>query len=565
MAYKNLINNRNSGTDVYTQTKPNQVKSSDGAWVFPVSPEVSYERFLVLGTENNTYYANSKKLTDNAFTIFDKMIAEDGGYAFVDKAREFSVSGRIPHNRTALLALAYALARADSGGKNAVIAALPQVARTASDLFLFVEYATQFRGWGRKMREAVSEWYMAKDVEEAAYQAVKYQSRKRDIAQGAGNKGYSHAALLKLAHISPATPSHNALFRWIRGYDVDFDYLPEACRIYDEIKRATSPAVVAKIIHGYNQSHTRGKITHEFIPTRFQNAPIVWEALLKDMPINAMLQNLGRLTAYGVLNSWDNQNFVENAITDSQRLRYGRVHPVVVLKHLQDYKLGRHTRGILKWSPIAKIAGAIETAFYESFNYVQPIGKNILIGLDVSGSMGLNITGSLNLTAREASVVMAMSYLRKESNIILTSFSSPNYRSYGYGRRIDNYSDVDYGIEYVSNITKHTSLNEAVSIVQNMRFGATQLSLPMMLATRDNLDIDVFMIFTDSELNTGGIHPHEALNRYRQKANKPRAALIVNGMIANDISIADPSDRYSLDVAGFDTAVPNIIREFVNL
>jgi 60 kDa SS-A/Ro ribonucleoprotein len=40
------------------------------------------------------------------------------------------------------------------------------------------------------------------------------------------------------------------------------------------------------------------------------------------------------------------------------------------------------------------------------------------------------------------------------------------------------------------------------------------------------------------------------------------ARLVVVGMVANEFSIADPKDPGMLDVVGFDTAVPEILRQF---
>ena len=58
-----------------------------------------------------------------------------------------------------------------------------------------------------------------------------------------------------------------------------------------------------------------------------------------------------------------------------------------------------------------------------------------------------------------------------------------------------------------------------------------------------------------------GTHPHQALNAYRQSTSIP-ARLVVVGMTATDFTIADPTDAGMLDVAGFDTAVPNLISGF---
>lgn len=43
----------------------------------------------------------------------------------------------------------------------------------------------------------------------------------------------------------------------------------------------------------------------------------------------------------------------------------------------------------------------------------------------------------------------------------------------------------------------------------------------------------------------------------------PDAKLIVMGMTARECSIADPTDAGMLDICGFDSAVPELVRDFV--
>jgi 60 kDa SS-A/Ro ribonucleoprotein len=49
---------------------------------------------------------------------------------------------------------------------------------------------------------------------------------------------------------------------------------------------------------------------------------------------------------------------------------------------------------------------------------------------------------------------------------------------------------------------------------------------------------------------------------YREKTGIP-AKLVVQAFVPNRFSIADPDDAGMLDVIGFDTAVPTLIRDFV--
>ena len=74
--------------------------------------------------------------------------------------------------------------------------------------------------------------------------------------------------------------------------------------------------------------------------------------------------------------------------------------------------------------------------------------------------------------------------------------------------------------------------------------------------------IDVFVVYTDSETWAGKIHPTAALQRYRTEMNRPNAKLIVVGMQSNGFTIADPNDKGMLDVVGFDSAAPQVMSLF---
>ena len=96
-----------------------------------------------------------------------------------------------------------------------------------------------------------------------------------------------------------------------------------------------------------------------------------------------------------------------------------------------------------------------------------------------------------------------------------------------------------------------------------MNFGSTDCAQPMIYALEKKIEVDVFIVYTSSETSVGKIHPSEALKKYRKKMNRPQAKLIVMAMKVNNFSIADPKDRGMLDIAGFDSSVPDIICEFV--
>lgn len=70
-----------------------------------------------------------------------------------------------------------------------------------------------------------------------------------------------------------------------------------------------------------------------------------------------------------------------------------------------------------------------------------------------------------------------------------------------------------------------------------------------------------FQIYTDNDTWAGDIKPFQALRDYRQKMGRD-AKLAVIATYASEFTIADPSDKGMLDVAGFDTSVPNVLASF---
>ena len=111
------------------------------------------------------------------------------------------------------------------------------------------------------------------------------------------------------------------------------------------------------------------------------------------------------------------------------------------------------------------------------------------------------------------------------------------------------------------NLSAKASLDTVLRKISGIPFGPTDCSLPMLWALKFKIPVEVFMIWTDNETWAGAMHPSEALKEYRSRMGI-NAKLIVCATEASSFSIADPSDRGMLDIAGFDSATPQIISEF---
>ena len=70
------------------------------------------------------------------------------------------------------------------------------------------------------------------------------------------------------------------------------------------------------------------------------------------------------------------------------------IHPFKILIGLVQYRHGRGDKGSLAWIPNKKILEALDNAFYQAFDKVEPTGKKYFLGVDVSGSMSQPVLGS---------------------------------------------------------------------------------------------------------------------------------------------------------------------------
>ncbi|WP_336081560.1 TROVE domain-containing protein [Nocardia sp. SSK8] len=518
------------GTPQTSPADPRQVRGDAGGFVFEITPRARLRRFLTLGTESGTYYVSAATLTaDNAAFVLG--YAREHTADLVREIVEISTSGRAPRANPALFALAAAASVGDLDGRRAALAALPLVARTGTHLFLFAGYAEQFRGWGRGLQRAVVNWYLDKPVDALAFQVVKYRQRE----------GWSHRDLLRLAHPATTEDERSRLFDWICGRAPTLDGLA----LVDGFQRAQSAPVaqVPELVREY-------RLSWEMLPDAALNSAPVWEALLDNgLPQTALLRQLPRLTRLGLLDPLGSRTAAVCAqLTDLDRLRKARVHPVAALIAQRTYASGRSARGSGTWTPSAPVVEALDAAFYAAFGTVEATGLRHLLALDVSGSMVSAISG-LPLSAREASAALAL----------VTARIEPRHQIVGFTSAGKGWQGAE-GLTELA-ISPRQRLDDAVRTVSGLPFGGTDCSLPILHALDKGIEVDVFSVYTDNETWAGSVHPHQALARYRREVN-PRAKLVVVGMTATKFSIADPDDAGMLDVAGFDAAVPSLLADF---
>lgn len=511
-------------TKVTPQSQPipgaPQVVNSAGGYTFQLDCWGRLERFLILGCEGNTYYASEQKLTvENAQGVLE--CARQDLPRTIQTIVQISDSGRAPKNDPAIFALGLLL------GNNFVVPpeAMAKVCRIGTHLFQLAETVNQTRGWGRSMRKLFSHWYLSQKPDDLAYQVCKYQQRN----------GWSHRDVLRLCHAKTDNALLNSVLRYAVKDEYDLECAPRIIGAAKVAKTADA-SVTCQLIKDE-------RLPRECVQTQHLNSPAVWEALLEQMPITAMLRNLGKMSQVGLLGPLSQAaQTIASRITDVERLKKGRVHPIQLLMALKVYQQGRGEKGKLTWTPVPQVVDALDEAFYLAFQAVEPTNKRWLVGLDVSGSMGCGqIAGCAGLTPCMGAAAMAMVLLQTEPQCYVHGFA-------------DTFRDLG--------MSKRDRLDMAMQRAQMHNFGRTDCAVPMLHALKHRIPVDCFLVITDNETWAGSIHPSQALQQYRS-AMGINAKCIVMGMTATDFTIADPRDPGMLDVVGFDAACPTVMADFV--
>ena len=534
------------------RARKDQVENNAGGFVFQLDCWKRLDRFLILGCDGPTYYASEKAHSVQASEAVKECIESDGPRT-VARIVEISDAGRAIKNDPAIFALAMCAGATNEATRRAALAAIPKVYRIGTHLFHFAEDVEKFRRWGRSLRTAVGGWYNAQKPDALALQVIKYQQRD----------GWSHKDVLRLSHPKPATPEHRAILRYVQLGAGEMGKVREGKRDKDPITADKLPA----IIQAFEEIHSEGvdkkravdliathKLPHECVPNELKGDPKIWEAMLPSMGITALIRNLGKLSSIGMTKGLSSTTKdLASRISDAAILKKGRVHPMTILYAMKTYASGHGLKGSLSWDPERMIVDALDEAFYLSFGNIESAGKATMLALDISGSMSSSMGGT-NVSCREASSAMAMVTARTEKNWMCVGFTSGGG---GYGGRWDAGRN---GLTKID-ISPRQRLDDICKKTDALPMGGTDCALPMVYATQEKLEVDVFTVYTDSETWAGSIQPFQALQQYRQKSGR-NAKLIVVGMTATEFSIADPRDAGMLDVVGFDTSTPNAMAEF---
>lgn len=498
-------------------------KNLAGGMSFKADKWIALRRWLLTGSMTNLYHQNSTQMTELNIELLSECVKIDA----IKVAEEILyASSKGLSNHTPLLALVY-LSMGEFVAKKKFRDIFNTIVRTGSHLYEFFSYCKALRGFGKTIHKAVGSWLDSRDAKELEYQFLKYQQRD----------GWSARDVLRLMKPKTEDEAKNFVYKWAVGKADRMNelYAPRIT-VYESLKKDKkwSDDEVVSFINEYN-------LTHEMIPANIKRTTPIWEALYHKMPVGATIRNLGNLTDKGVFSNLSNINILEKRLS-KEVLSKGRVHPLTIANAYKVYANGCGIRGNLSWNVIPRICDALEEAIETAFDVIEPTNKVFYHALDISPSMKSGNVGNLMMTPREIEAIMALTSIRSEKNYFVGGFAS------------------DF-IE-LSDFRKTMSFSNALEffILRSRGWGGTNAASAYKYATYNKIYADVFVFWTDSESWMGG-HPAQALAEYREKVNKNAKAIYVTLTAYGDhISLVDPKDSNSYDLAGFSSETPKLIQ-----
>jgi len=532
MNYNNYLDPKNTPMSRKIPGRSGEMKETlAGSYAFKANDWAVLKRWLLTGSLHNAFYQNSDDMTEKNVEVLTSCIKQDAERV----ARETIYARTKGINfHTPILALVH-LSMGSFNAKKKFREIFNDIIKTASNLYEFMSYTKALRGMGKTIHKAVLNWLKTKDAKELEYQFLKYQNRY----------GWTGRDVLRIMKPKTENRLKNSVYKWMvgRGFEKhvivsqDFTekYSLDRISAYEEMKKNNlTENQIIQTIYGLN-------LTHEMIPGNVKRTKEIWNALFQKMPLTATIRNLGNLTSKDIFYDRNNVKILEERLS-KENLKKGMIHPLVLASAYSVYKGGHSIRGTLIWKPMPVVEDLIENAIESAFEILEPTGKIFFHALDVSGSMTSPTIGNLSLTPVQIESIIALATMRAEKDYFVGGFSN-------------------YFIE-LNNFRRTSSFRDVIDCkhLEGISFSGTNAAAAFEYATENKIYTDVFVCWTDNE-SWLGIHPALALKEYRNKINPEAKAIYITLQTYGDkITLVDPKDNNSYDIAGFSSDTIKLIQ-----
>ena len=386
---------------------PANTRNEAGGRAYTLEPKHALAQLAATGCFNGTYYAQANEQLATLKTLVDQVTDNTFLAKLAVYSRERAMMKDMP------VALLLALSKRDPALFRKVFDRVVDNGRTLRTLVQFVR-SGQFgrKGLSYSLQRAVQRWLNAASVEKLLSASIGNDPSLRDV--------------LRLARPTPLDNAHRALFGWLTDKPVEKwapateTDLPEEVMALAAFRKAESAEAQILIL---GNMHARWDLLADTA-----QGPAVWAAIARKMGPQALRMNLNTLVRHGVIGPDDNREMVDYVaarLANPDEIRRSRQFPYQFLAaymHASD-------------EIPQKIKTALHKAAEIACGNVPELPGPVVIGLDVSGSMGTAVTGNRGRGATskmrcvDVAALFAAAILRRNPESVVIPFDTAAYEA----------------------------------------------------------------------------------------------------------------------------------------
>ena len=322
-------------------------RNEAGGLAYARRPQSALALYAATGCLNNTFYASAEEQLDYVLDLCAQVEP-----AFVAKTAIYTRQRGHMKDMPALLLASLTARDGEVFGR-----AFGRVIDNGRMLRNFVQIVRSGRigrkSLGSRPKRLVQSWLENASVEQILSAAIGNQPSLADV--------------IKMVHPKPADAERAALYAWVLGKAFDESALPAKLRAYEAFKRS--------------QDQPMPKLPFQYF-TALPLSVAHWTQLARTVSWQTLRMNLNTFQRHGVFADAAVVAEIAQRLRDPDEIRNARVFPYQLLS-------AYHAGGELP----APILGALQDAMEIATRQVPALEGEVVVAVDVSGSMSSPITG----------------------------------------------------------------------------------------------------------------------------------------------------------------------------
>lgn len=517
--------------NVSKDIKPDK-KNFDGFEAYSADIYNQYVQMCMTNTIGDTYYMSSQELFGKSNDIHKKM--KDTDPVFMAKTLTYARNKGFMRLQP-IIGLAYLSLLPDKSYFHSIF---DKIIRTPGDLADFISVAGSLRkgkGLGRTIKRAVNKWFVSSGKNGLSeYHAIKYGGGKE-------TGKWSLQDIMKMTHPIPGNEKQSQLFKYVTtGESNDgliqidaFEKLKKLAKDTDDFEKKVSELI------------DQGRLPYETVTGVVKPTKKIWEHLMQQMPVFALVRHLNALENADVFKTEKNVRYVVEKLKDREIIRKSMMLPF------------RFSTAYNAFNGNMLVKNALSKSLDLSLDNISVLpGKNAYF-LDVSGSMQgefLEVGSLLGVAALKKSpdsMFYCFSTELKDPQLnpddtVMTNIQKCK-RTFGGG------TDIGICIDHLMG-----TLKDKIRKNYYNRFSNYDINFPEKQKTSDSIFVDNIIIITDEQQNSGSPIV-QRFREYRRKVNR-NARLFIIDVTPYDGHVANAKEPGITFIYGWSETVLNILK-----